>query len=363
MDFHNVNIKSIKQEAAESVELTFDIKDDLKEKFGFVPGQYLTIALKINGELHRRAYSICSDIYSSDLSILVKKLEGGLVSTFINDKLIAGDKVLLSKPNGEFKIDMNAIKDDEHLIFIGAGSGITPLMSMLTSVLKSHKKTTCHLIYGSRDLDSIIYHSKLDRLKLVYKEWLVVHHFLSSHLSNDFKGIAFKNVYHNERININFVGSLISNLDNEKIHGVYLCGPSALVDSTKEKLIGLNIPTRKIHREYFTAPVSEVKEIDIDFDSLKKRNVNVKLNGELISTVVEGDQNILRQLIEDGYDPPYSCLQGTCSSCKAKLTSGEVEMRVDIGLEDDEKEDGFILTCQSIPITEEVSCEYINTDE
>lgn len=358
MDFHNIKIKSLRREVSESVELTFGIPKELSEEFAFTPGQYLTIALNINGNIVRRAYSISSGVNSKSLSILVKKLEGGLVSTYLNDELAISEKILIHSPNGNFTLEVSKLKDDEHIIFIGAGSGITPLMSMIQSVLHSDKQATCHLIYGSRDYDSIIYRDILDRLQLVYKGRLKVDHFLSqptielSNLSEEKQG------YHQGRVDVAFLEDKLNLISEERLYGVYLCGPSALIDKSVSKLTSLKIPSSKVHREYFSVPLADEGDLKIDFKELPARKVMVLLNNEEIELSMDDDMDILRKLIELDYDPPYSCLQGTCSTCKAKLVSGEVQMRVDIGLEADEKEAGYILTCQSSPISPTVVCRY-----
>ena len=356
MDFNQLEVKSKRFEAADSVELGFQLPEGLIENFRFVPGQYITVATQIDGEPLRRAYSICSDIWSNELRILVKKVPGGKMSTYIMDQLEVGQQLMIAAPNGGFKVNIDELNDGDDLALIGAGSGITPLMSIIQSTLKSDKKITCHLIYGSRNRDAIIYKEKFERLSLVYKDDLRIHHFISDGVigSQDQSNEFIK--YHVGRINTSAFDKIISELPAASIFGFYLCGPGKLIESSIEDLSKAGFSKSKIHQEYFTADTGE--KFDIDFGDLAERTVQVHLDGKEITSVINGETDILRQLIDDGYEPPYSCLQGTCSTCKAKLISGEVKMRVDIGLEEDEKVNGYILTCQSVPISETVVCKY-----
>jgi len=357
MNFNQLEIKSKRYEAAESVELTFDIPDEFREEYKFIPGQYITIAAKVNEQVERRAYSICSDSLEDRLSILVKKLPNGKVSTYVNDILQVGEKILVVPPNGSFSLRLDDLKHDDHIVLIGAGSGITPLISIIQSVLKSDTKVTCHLLYGSRTADSIIFKEKFDRLSLVYKEHLKIHHFISRPKISISGRNSDHIQYYSGKIDSTMINQVLEYIPKVQIQGFYMCGPGELIDNSLKDLKTIGFPETKLHREYFVAPDSG-EELDIDFEELQERTVKVSLEGQEITTVINDSKDILRQLMADGYEPPYSCLQGTCSTCKAKLISGKVKMKVDVGLEADEKEEGYILTCQSIPITENVVCKY-----
>ena len=360
MKFEKLNIKSLQKITNDTVEITFEVPSDLKNDFSFFPGQYLTIAPQIGDETPRRAYSICSDVTKDDLSILVKKIDGGKVSSYMNDLATPNQRLLVASPNGHFKLDTTKVTAKANFVFIGAGSGITPLISMIESLLKTNSHSICHLYYGSQTKDSIIYKKKLDRLKLVYKDRLMIHHFLSRE-SHYEKSIGKYGVnYHNGRVDIHYVINEIKKLKIQSIDGVYLCGPAELIESSIRNIETLDIDKNLIHREYFTAPETDDATFDIAYSDLQDRSVTVELSGNTIALVIKDDKDILRQLMTDGYEPPYSCLQGTCSTCKAKLISGEVKMKVDIGLEADEIKEGYILTCQSIPISEKTHCKFEN---
>ena len=269
-----------------------------------------------------------------------------------------GTEMLVSTPNGNFNLNPDTLNSNSRIILIGAGSGITPLISIIQTVLTATNNSTCELFYGSKFYDSIIYQTKLARLQLVYKDRLVIHHFLSKENSSIPENNSSIIKFHKGRVNQEYLSKQINQISKEQVHGVYLCGPAELIDSSISTLEGINIDKKKIHREYFTVPITDEPEWELDDSVSKTRTVDVTLDRKQIQLSINGKQNILQQLLDDGYDAPYSCLQGTCSTCKAKLVSGEVKMKVDIGLEDDEKDAGYILTCQSVPLTENVNCIY-----
>ena len=363
MKFHKLNIKALQKITPSSIEVTFDIPDDIREAFTFLPGQYLTIAPQIEDETPRRAYSICSDVLKDDVSILIKKLDGGKVSSYMNDKVVVNQRLLVAQPNGHFKLDPAKVKQDSNYVFLGAGSGITPLISMIGSLLKTNSHTVCHLFYGSLTPETIIYKTKLDRLKLVYKDRIHVHHFIDGSSTKVERDGKYGVQYYNSRVNLDFVANKLKTLPNQSLAGIFLCGPGGLIEASMDRFEKEGIEKELVHREYFTAPVADSEPLDFAIEDLPERTVTAELEGKTIEFKMKDEEDVLRQLMADGYEPPYSCLQGTCSTCKAKLVSGEVKMRVDIGLEADEIADGYILTCQSIPLSEKTHCIYENKPE
>ncbi|WP_020568262.1 ferredoxin--NADP reductase [Neolewinella persica] len=368
IQFHQLKIVAVQYETDTAVRLGFHIPESKKGDFQFEPGQYLTISLTINGKKVRRAYSICSPTHQSVISVLVKRLDNGLVSNYLNDRARVGDSIDVLPPSGRFKLTLNK-NAEHHYYFFGAGSGITPLISMIASLLESEPHTHCYLLYGNRDEDCILFRKKLERLQLVYKNRFVLKHILSRpkkvRPNGTFGFLRPPKVEWQGEIGRIDKKRISDSLQDEnfktlKIDGYYICGPGPMIEATFDGLTDLKIEKDLIHREYFSAPVADISDVDSvsSGGAQVTSNVKVILDGKKIDLTITDDTNIVQALLRKDIEPPYSCLSGTCSTCMAKLEKGEVVMDVSIGLEEDEKERGFVLTCQSHPLTEEVTINY-----
>ena len=366
IQFHNLKVATVRQVTATAVQIGFKIPENKKEIFQFEPGQYLTISLTINGEKVRRAYSICSATHEPTINILVKRIDQGLVSNYLNDEIKVGNTFDVLPPNGHFKLTLKE-QGQRQYFFFGAGSGITPLMSMIGSILESEPQTVCHLLYGNRDEDNILFQRKLDRLQLVYKNRFKLNYLLSRPKKIQPKGMfsflqspTVSWTGATGRVDKKSIATFIKNntTQNTPVDGYFICGPNPMIEATYENLLNLQIEKDIIHREYFTAPVSSEEIIASTDREQINATVKVKLDGQEIDLQITDSTNIVQALLDKNIEPPYSCLSGTCSTCMAKLVEGEVVMDVSIGLEDDEKEDGYILTCQAHPLTEKVTIEY-----
>jgi len=367
LQFHSLKVSSIRYDTASAVELGFRIPDSKKADFLFDPGQYLTIALTIDDKKVRRAYSICSAVHEPSIRILIKRVNNGLVSNYLNDNILIGDTIEVLPPNGHFKLALGE-KEKLRYYFFGAGSGITPLISMISSVLEKEQDIQCHLLYGSTDEDNIIFREKIDRLQLVYNRNFIFKQILSRPKKVKSSGllsfmrsttVSWKGTI--GRINKASIESFIKNDDSNssKIEGYFICGPGAMIENTYEALLDLGIDKKLILREYFSTPLMKKEAVLVDIKKEKiTSQVKIILEGKEINIEVKEDTNIVQALLDKDIEPPYSCLSGTCSTCVAKLEKGSVHMDVSIGLEDDEKEKGFILTCQSHPLTEELVVNY-----
>ena len=368
IQFHSLKVATIRYETASAVQIGFQIPKTKKAIFRFEAGQYLTISLSINGQKIRRAYSICSAIHEPIISILVKRVEQGLVSNYLNDHVKIGDTFDVLPPNGHFKLTL-AEKEKHQYYFFGAGSGITPLIAMITSILANEPLSHCHLLYGNRDEDNIIFQKKLNRLRLVYKNRFNLKYILSRPKKEKPKG--WKSFMQSStirwqgaigRVEKNSIAAFFSEINTKKpkVDGYFICVPSLMIESTYDSLIDLKFEKKLIHREYFSAPINDASEVttaETDREFIKSK-VTVILEGQQIDFTINDDTNIVQALLDKNIEPPYSCLSGTCSTCMAKLEKGEVVMDVSIGLEDDEKENRFILTCQSHPLTEKITVNY-----
>ena len=365
--FHPLKVNTVRFETNEAVQIGFGIPKALQETFRFDPGQYLTIKVNVNGTLLRRAYSICSAVKEENISILIKRLEGGRVSNFLNDQVKYNDQFEILPPGGHFKLTLDKAHK-AHYLFIGAGSGITPLMSMIQSILDEEPESSCSLLYGSRNEQNIIYKNKLDRLQLVYSDRFSVRYVLSRPEKQKASGLSslFTKPKHSwtgeiGRVDKSRIQSFLDSHQEKEVKGYYICGPGQMIEAAVSTLEELGIDKSLVHREYFSAADASTKEeVVVSNQPVRETpsKVLITLYGIKKELSINNNTNIVQALLDTGVEPPYSCLEGTCSTCMAKVTKGEVSMDVSIGLEDDEKEKGYILTCQAHPITDEVELSY-----
>lgn len=350
--FYLLNVADISKETEEAVSVTFEIPDDLKDIFKFKHGQYLTVKVPINGKESRRAYSISSSPLDGTIRIGVKKVKSGTVSVYINEKLKVGDKIEVMPPMGNFtcEIDVNSQKE---YVFFGAGSGITPLLSIIKTILKSEPSSYVNLLLSNKTFDTIMYRNELEELANEYSERFNLTHILSRDLNhNGLKGRITAEIAQQ------FVNSHLK--ADDKSAEYFLCGPKPMMDEVIERLKQIGIDKKNIHREVFTSKIIESEEIapEVEEAVLKTRDITVILYGEEHRVTVEPDETILTAAMIKGIDPPFSCQIGACSTCRAKLKSGKVDMESRDALMDSEIEEGFILTCTSHPMSDDVVVDF-----
>ena len=349
--FHKLKVQDIRKETPEAVSIAFEVPQDLKEDFEFIPGQYLTLKTTINQEEVRRSYSICSGINDGELRVAIKKVEEGKFSTYANEVLKVGEHIEVMPPTGKFTIDLQTDHDKQYVAF-AAGSGITPIMSIVKSVMETEPNSSFILFYGNKGIDSIIFHEEIEALKNTYLNRLSVHHILSREkLQSDLffgridgeKTEKFSNLFFSKDV----------------IDDYYLCGPYDMIMGVKESLTQLGVDKKAIHFELFTTP-GEAKKI-------KKKSkvesfvaeITIQMDGNTFEVKLKNDdESILDTALKTGADLPFACKGGVCATCKAKIESGRVEMDVNYGLEEDEVEAGYVLTCQSHPITQKVTVNF-----
>jgi len=339
IQFYPLRVKKIIRETPETVSIVFQLPEDLKKEFSYRAGQYLTIKKSIRGEETRRSYSISSSMeWEEDLQVSSKVVKGGKMSTYLFNELSEGDTLEVMPPMGNFVVnDRNA-----PLVLFAAGSGITPVFSILKEALKKGDQLI-HLYFGNRSPEQVIFKSELQSLAQKFSNRLLVQHFYSSE---------------GERLDTDRTKSLLNGLQDKELKQAhfYICGPSGMIESVNNALKKADIPTDRIHVEYFLAtseqeePKAEAAaEEDEDAVSGDLNQVHVTLDGETHQLSLEPGEAILDAASRIGIDPPFSCQSGVCTTCKAKLLSGEVEMENNFGLGDDEIEDGYVLTCIGKP--------------
>ncbi len=351
--FYPVKVKQVKKETADCVSVLFDIPEQLKPEFSFVQGQSLTMRTTLNGEEVRRTYSLCSSPLDNEWKVAIKKVDGGLFSTFANDQLKKGDELEVMPPIGKFYTELNPSHKKNYLAF-AAGSGITPVLSIIKTTLLTEPDSSFTLVFGNRNKNSIIFKEELEALKDKFLHRFRLIHLLSRERTDT--------VINSGRIDTNKLNELKKLINYNSIDDVFVCGPEEMIFCVKDYLETYGIDKKKIHFELFTTPgqkVSGSSKQETTEDSGPKSKVTVKLDGLTFDFDLGfHSENILDAALKQGADLPFACKGGVCCTCKAKLVEGEVDMEVHWGLEEEEVEQGYILTCQSHPKTEKVVIDF-----
>lgn len=344
--FHSLAIKEIKRETPQAVSIAFDVPQSLKDDYAFTAGQYINIKTTFEGQEIRKAYSICSAPGSDELRVAIKAVKTGGFSTYANEKLAVGDTMEVGTPEGKFTFEPKADRQRNYAAF-AAGSGITPVMAIIQSVLQGEPESTFVLVYGNKSPDDTIFYQLLHDLHLEYVGRFFVHFVYSQARAED---ALFGRI---ERSTVNFV---IKNKHKEKeFEKFYLCGPEEMIITVNEVLRENNIPEKNIKFELFSTPIAE-KKIDENLDGQAK--ITVLVDDDEVTFMMSKQMTILDAALKQGVDAPYSCQGGICSSCMARITSGTAEMKKNAILTDGEIAEGLILTCQAHPTSAEIYIDY-----
>ncbi|NQY05173.1 MAG: ferredoxin--NADP reductase [Flavobacteriaceae bacterium] len=334
--FHSLTIKEIIKETPSAVSIEFEVPDSLSNDFSFIPGQYLTLKAEINGNEVRRAYSICSSSTSGSLKVAVKEVENGIFSTYANRSLQKGDRLEVSIPEGKFTLDINQGNSNHYGAF-ACGSGITPILSMILSVLENEPNSTFSLVYGNKSIQETIFYDEIEALKTKYADRFEILYVFSR---ENVEGNLFG------RIDTSVVNFVLKNKFKEKsFSNYYLCGPEGMIKLTEQILLDNGVDKGTISFELFTASTSENEVTTGYFD---KASVKIIVDDEEFTISVDADKLILDACLEEDIDVPYSCQGGVCSSCIAKVQEGKATMVKNAILTDGEIQDGLILACQAL---------------
>ncbi|MFN4102790.1 MAG: 1,2-phenylacetyl-CoA epoxidase subunit PaaE [Tepidimonas sp.] len=351
--FHELTVKRVSPEAAGSVAVTFDIPGPLRDTFRFEPGQYLTLRTRLDGQELRRNYSICSPRSrlerQGELEVGIRPVQGGRFSNWASTALRPGQRLEVMPPEGRFTVQRPRAL---HRVGFAAGSGITPILSIAASTLEEQPESKFTLVYGNRRTATIMFNEALQDLKDRYPDRFTMIHVLSRQAQE--------------------VDLLQGRLDEAKVRAimdallppasmdeVFICGPEAMIQATEQALLAAGVPAQRIRTERFTTGAAQAAKVQADVDAAGERRpaqaaaqAIVVLDGKQHEVPIGAGEAVLDAALGAGLDLPYSCKGGVCSTCRAKVLEGRVTMERNFGLTDDEVARGFVLTCQSHPVTE-----------
>ena len=351
--FHSLTVTDITKTTDDCVLVSFKVPTDLEEAFKYKQGQYLTLKTEIEGASVQRSYSLCSSPLEDGLQVGIKQVPYGKFSTYANKVLKVGDSIDSLEPNGKFYVDVDKESQKNYICF-AAGSGITPMLSIIKTHLLSEPNATFKLFYINKTVTSIILKEELEALKNQYMERFEIFHFLTKQNRSI---ELFNGRINNEKLDIIFK----TICDVNQVDDYFLCGPEAMVFLVKDFLTGQAVDENKIHFELFTSTGAKPKLSQEVEEKLKGKTCDVTLiegGKSMTFELVMGGDNILDAALNNAADLPYACKGGVCCTCRAKLIEGEVTMGVTYGLEKDEIEAGYILTCQALPTTEKVVIDF-----
>lgn len=353
-EFHNLKVVDIYKETEDTSVVTFEIPTELHDAFMFRQGQHLTLKADIDGEDVRRSYSLCSSPIENQWKVAVKLIPGGKFSTFINDILKTGDRLDVMTPSGTFGVSVKP-EAQKNYLFFAAGSGITPVLSMIKTHLKAEPNSTCKLFYVNKTAKSIIFKEELEQLRNTYFGRLEIYYFLTKE-RRDIE--LFNGRFDDEKMRV-LTKTFIDIPDTSE---VFLCGPEQMVNFVSEYLINAGLSKELVHFELFVKGLSEedLKRVErLAQQNIEGIEITIVDGGkEFAFTMTKEYDNILDAALGAGADLPFACKGGVCSTCKCRVVEGEVEMKINYALDEKEVSQQLVLSCQAVPKTEKVVVDF-----
>jgi len=348
--FHTLTISKICKETDDTVSITFDIPTELKEDFSFKSGQYLTLRATINGNDERRSYSLSSSPFENEWTVAIKQVENGIFSTYANQELKVGQTIEVMTPTGNFHVN-TSVEHKKSYVLIAAGSGITPIISIAKTVLHEEPNSEVTLFFGNKGFASIIFREEIEGMKNKFMERLRVVHVLSRE--------SLGNAIQKGRIDSEKLIKLHKAfLNNSPIDEIFVCGPEEMIQSVRDTFTEIVSDAKNIHFELFTSAGSKKPIVKSSEPSIAA-NVKVIIDGDVLELAMESDgETILDAAFKAGGDLPFACKGGVCCTCKAKILEGTASMDINYGLEPDEIEAGYILTCQAHPTSKTLTVSF-----
>lgn len=351
MKFYPLKVADIRRETIDCVSVAIHIPAELEEQFRFSAGQYLTFRVNLQGQEIRRSYSICSGPLEQEWRVAIKKVPGGVFSTFANEQLKVGDTIEVMPPMGRFGQQIEGQDSQAYLAF-AAGSGITPILSIVKTVLANQPQSHFILFYGNQNQHSILFRSELEALKNRHMGRLSIYHVLSREMVDT-------SLFHG-RIDVEKCHAFLQKLiPVERIDQCFICGPEDMIHTVKQSLIEAAFDPQKIHFELFGVKTKPLKPTLVNEIKGPLSKVKIHLDGSIFEIPVAYDgESVLDVALRSGADLPFACKGGVCCTCRAKVLSGDVKMQVNYALEADEVAAGYVLTCQSHPRSAQVTLDF-----
>jgi ring-1,2-phenylacetyl-CoA epoxidase subunit PaaE len=349
--FHSLKVKQVKRETAEAVSITFDIPSNLQSAYHYIQGQYLTLKISIKGEEVRRSYSVCSSPYlKEDLRVAVKAVQGGKMSTYLNETLKEGDTIDVMTPMGQFYSKLDGSQSNHYVLFAG-GSGITPMLSHIKSIKQQEPNSKVSLVYANKNIESTIFHQELNSL-------------VSDHVTRiDILEEGANDAFYSGMLTKEKCRQIIDkHILLKSADHVFICGPGPMMENVKSVLETLSYPKDRMHIEYFSAVIDDIKKAE-SVSNVTAENVTAAVTVmqygiETTFNLNTKGLSILDAAVEAGVDAPFSCKGAVCCTCRGKVIEGQVKMDANFALTDQEVNEGFVLTCQAHPITSKVVIDY-----